>query len=134
MSRPIVTPLLLLLAIVITHRLSASIVRSSVHRPYTFLCLHSSIYKYQPISTKLGQNIYDYKYRMCLIMGLIRSEHLELFALRLKYFNISLCLHSSVYRYQPISTNLGQNIHEHKIKGESNYGCNRTGTTGVVCP
>ena len=25
------------------------------------LCSHSGIYKYQPISTKLGQNIYDHK-------------------------------------------------------------------------
>ena len=28
---------------------------------YVSLCSHSSIYKYQPISTKLGQNIYDRK-------------------------------------------------------------------------
>ena len=42
-------------AIVITHR------PSSVRLPFTLSYLHSSIYKYQPISTKLGQNIYDHK-------------------------------------------------------------------------
>ena len=28
---------------------------------YISFCLHSNIHKYQPFSTKLGQNIYDHK-------------------------------------------------------------------------
>ena len=49
------------------------------------------------------------------IMGLIGPERPELFALELKNCYISLCLHSSIYKYQPISTKLGQNIYDHKI-------------------
>ena len=73
------------LAIVITHRLLASIVC-----PFTFSCLNSSIYKHQPISTKLGQRIYDHKI-MSSIFGVIGLEHLELFALELEkllYFTL----------------------------------------------
>ena len=33
----------------------------SVGYPFTFPCLHSNIYKCLPISTKLGQNIYEHK-------------------------------------------------------------------------
>ena len=29
--------------------------------PFTFPCLHSSIYKYKPINTKLGHSVYDHK-------------------------------------------------------------------------
>ena len=51
--------------------------------------------------------------RLSLIMGLIGPEHLELFALELKKKKsyISLCLLSSIYKYQPISANLCQNIY-----------------------
>ena len=43
------------------HSPSIGVCRSSVVRPFTFSCLHSSIYPYQPISTRLGQRIYDHK-------------------------------------------------------------------------
>ena len=33
--------------------------------------LASSIYKYKPISTKLGHSEYEYRYQMSLIMGQI---------------------------------------------------------------
>ena len=33
------------------------------------LCLVCSIYKYKPISNKLGHNEYEHKSRMSLIMG-----------------------------------------------------------------
>ena len=44
------------------------------------------------------------------------------------------CLHSSIYKYQPISTKLGQNIYDHKISDEFDYGSNRTKTSRVICP
>ena len=54
-------------------------------RPFTFSCLLSSIYKHQPISTKLGQRIYiTIRSRMSMIFGVVRLEHLELFALELE--------------------------------------------------
>ena len=72
--------------------------------------------------------------RMSSIMGLIRSEHLELFALEFKKCYISLCLRSSFYKYQPVSTKLGQNIYDHKTSNEFDYGSNRTRATAVICP
>ena len=48
---------------------------------YIGLCLLSSIYNFEPISTKLCQNIYiTTRSWMGLIMGLIGLERLELFA------------------------------------------------------
>ena len=44
------------------------------------------------------------------------------------------CLHSSIYKYQPISTKLGQNIYDHKITDKFDYGSNWTRTSGVICP
>ena len=44
------------------------------------------------------------------------------------------CLHSSINKYQPISTKLDQNIYDHKIWDELDYGSNRTRTSGVICP
>ena len=46
--------------------------------------LHSSIYKYQPISTKLGQNIYEILVEFNYGPNLIGWEQLELFALNLQ--------------------------------------------------
>ena len=37
-------------------------------------CLHSSIYKYLPINTKLGPNVYDYKSSDELDYGLNRTR------------------------------------------------------------
>ena len=53
--------------------------------------------------------------RTSSILGLIGPKPLELFALDIKNCYISLCLHFSIYKYQPISTKLGQNIYDHKI-------------------
>ena len=50
------------------------------------------------------------RFQMSLIMGLIRPEQPELFVLDLKkiaIFHFVLCLHSSIYKYKPISTKLG---------------------------
>ena len=43
------------------------------------------------------------------------------------------CLHSSIHKYQPISTKLGQNICDHKFSDEFDYGCNQTRTVQVIC-
>ena len=58
---------------------------------------------------------------MSLIMGVILQEQLELFAFafeKLQYF--SLCLHCSIYKYQPISSRLGQNMYDSKILDKFN--------------
>ena len=47
---------------------------------------------------------------MSLIMDLSKPERLELFALDLKKLLYSLCLHSSIYKYQSISIKLDRNI------------------------
>ena len=56
-------------------------------------------------------------------MGQIESEHLELFALEFES-----TLFSIIYKYRPINTKLGQNVCDHKISGEFDYGSNRTRT------
>ena len=52
---------------------------------------------------------------MSLIMGQIEPEHLELFACEFGKIAESDCLHSNIYKYQPISIKLGQIICDHKI-------------------
>ena len=47
---------------------------------------------------------------------------------------IWLCLHSIIYRYWPISTKLGQNVCDHKMSDEFDYGSNQTKTARVICP
>ena len=65
---------------------------------------------------------------MGLILSQIEAEHLELFALGFGKIAEYDCLHSSIYKYQPISTKLGPNVYDHKILDEFNYGSNRTTT------
>ena len=90
------------------------------------LCLHSSSCKYKPISTNFGHYIYmTVRSRMSVIMVIIGPEYLELFALELGKI-AELCLHSSIYKYHPISTKLGQNEYDHKISNEIYYGSNWT--------
>ena len=72
--------------------------------------------------------------RMSLIMGQIEAEHPEVFALEFGKIAESDCLHSSTYKYWPISTKLGQNVYEHKISDDFDYGSNRTRTVRVTCP
>ena len=71
---------------------------------------------------------------MGLIMGQIESENWELFALEFAKIAEFDCLHSSIYKYRPISTKLGQNVYDHKISDEFYYGCNQTRTLQVVYP
>ena len=44
------------------------------------------------------------------------------------------CLHSSIYKYEPISTKLGPNVYDYKVSDEFDNGTNRTKTVLVVCP
>ena len=71
---------------------------------------------------------------MSLIMGQIKPEHLELFALDFGKIAESDCLHSSIYKYQPINTKLGQNVCDYKISDEFDYGSKWIGTVQVICP
>ena len=61
-------------------------------------------------------------------MSLIESEHPELFALEFGKIGEYDCFHSSIYKYYPISTKLGQIVCDHKISDEIDYGSNRTRT------
>ena len=72
--------------------------------------------------------------RMSLIMKQIKPEHPELFALEFGKIAEYDCLHSSIYKYWPISTKLGHNIYDNEILDEFNYGSNPTVTSGVICP
>ena len=98
------------------------------------LCLHSSIYKYQSISTKLGQNIYDYKISDEFSFGSNRTRTTGVICPWIKKCYISLCLHSSIYKYQPISTKLVQNIYDCKTSDEFDFGSKRTRMIRVICP
>ena len=63
-------------------------------------CLHSIIYKYQPIRTKLGQIVCDHK---SLIMDLIRPELSKLSALELEnlpYLNLFKMYHLQILTNQ----------------------------------
>ena len=72
--------------------------------------------------------------RMILIMGQIKPEHPEFFALEFGKIAESDCLHSSIYKYKPVSTKLGLNVFDHRIWVEFDYGSNRTRTVRVICP
>ena len=92
-------------AIVITDRLWASVVHPSDVCSHFFIytLASTSINQLVPNLVKMYMTIRSW---MSLIMGLIGPEHLELFALELKNCCISLCLHPSIYKYQPITPNL----------------------------
>ena len=72
---------------------------------------------------------------MSLIIGPIGPEQLKLFALELeKIAAFDFCLLSSIYKYKPISTKLGQNVYEYKISDEFDYGSSNTRSVSVICP
>ena len=58
------------------------------------------------------------------------SAFVRLFVVR---SHIGLCLHSSIYKCQPIRTKLGAYVYDHKISDEFDYGTNRTRTVRDVC-
>ena len=53
------------------------------------LCLLSSIYKYKPISTKLGHNEYEHRPQMSLIMDQVIPDQSVLSALEIEKLNFS---------------------------------------------
>ena len=67
--------------------------------------------------------------RMSLILGQIESEHSELFALEFgKIAESDFVYTLSSTNIEKINTKLGQNVYDHKILDEFNYGSNRTRT------
>ena len=97
--------------------------------------LFSSIYKYWPISTKLGHNTYAHEGSDEFNYGSnwIRTSGV-ICPWLWKNCWIWLCLHSSIYKYWPVSTKLGQNVYYHKISDEFDYGTNQIRTSIVICP
>ena len=74
--------------------------------------------------------------RKSLIMSLIGPEHLALFALereKLLYFSL-FTLATTLATTNINQSALGQNIYDHKISDEFDYGSNRSRTSGVICP
>ena len=72
---------------------------------------------------------------MSSIMGQIEPEHAELFAFEFgKIAEYDFVYTLIINKYGPISTKLGQNVCDHKISDEFDYGCNQTRTVRVICP
>ena len=68
-------------------------------------------------------------------MGQIESEKTGVICPWIwKNCRIWLCLHSSIYKYWPISTKLGQNVCDYKTPDEFYYGSNQTRTLWVIYP
>ena len=100
-----------------------------------WLCLLSKICKYWPISTKLGHNTYAHEGSDEFDYGSDWTRTSRVICPWIwKNCWIWLCLHFSIYKYWPINTKLGENICDHKISDEFDYGCNRTRTVWVTCP
>ena len=101
---------------------------------YIWLCLHSIICIYRPVSTKLGQNIYvqqnlnefDYGSNWTGTTGVICSWIVKKCCIRLG-------LLSNIYKYKPISTKLGHNDYEHRISNEWLW-VSHTRSVSVICP
>ena len=73
--------------------------------------------------------------QMSSIMVQIILEHSELLALEFrKIAESDFCLHSNTYKYEPFSTKLGQNVCDHKISDEFDYGFDWTRTVRVIYP
>ena len=81
---------------------------------FDFVYTESIIFKYRPVSTKLGQNIYiqqilnEFNHRSdCTGTTRVICSWIG------KNCYIRLCLLSGIYKYKPISTKLGHNEYEH---------------------
>ena len=70
--------------------------------------------------------------RMCSIMDLIGPEMSELFALELENLPY-LTLFTSICKYWPSSTKLGQNIYANNVSDEFDYRLIWTRTSRVIC-
>ena len=85
--------------------------------------------------TKLGHSIYAHKVSDEFDSGTNQIRTSKVICPWIwKNCWIWLCLHSSVYKYWPINTKLGQNVYDHKTPDELDYGSNRTRTLWVICP
>ena len=71
---------------------------------------------------------------MSLIMGQIKPEHPQLFVLEFGKIAGYDFVYTIICKYWPISTKLGQNVCDHKVSDEFDYGSNRTRTVRVICP
>ena len=75
------------------------------------------------------------KSRMSSNMWQIESEHPELFALEFgKIAESDFVYTLASKKYWPINTKLGQNVCDHKISDEFDYGSNRTRTVLSYLP
>ena len=101
---------------------------------WIWLCLHSSIYKYRPLSTKLDQNVCDHKISNEFDYGSNQTRTVQVICLWIRKFAIFDFVYTSICKYRPISTKLGHNISALKISDEFDYGTNQTRTSRVMCP
>ena len=70
---------------------------------------------------------------MSLIMGQIEPEHLEFLALEFgKIAEYDFVYTLSISKYSPIIAKLGQNVCDHKILDEFDYGFNRSRTVSCL--
>ena len=75
------------------------------------------------------------KSRMSLIMGQIKSEHRDLFALEFgKIAESDFVYTLASTNIEKINIKLSQNVYDHKTLDEFNYGSNQTRTVRVICP
>ena len=90
-----------------------------------------SIYKYQPISTKLSQNVYDQEISDDFNYGTNRTKNIWSYL----PLNLEKLLNLALFTLLA-STNINQSapISDHKISDEFDYGFNQTRTVRVICP
>ena len=75
------------------------------------------------------------KSRMSLILGQIKSEHPELFALEFgKIAESDFVSSLASTNIEKMNTKLSQNVCDHKTLDEFNYGSNRTRTVSSYLP
>ena len=119
----------------INHTRTVQVICPWIRKFAIFDFVNTSICKYWPISTKLGHNIYAHKVSDELDYGLNWTRTSGVICPWIwKNCWIWLCLHSIIYKYWPIRTKLGQNVCDHKILDDFNFGSNRTRTVIVICP
>ena len=125
---------------------------------WIWLCLHSIIYKYKPISTKLGQNAceneisdeFDHGSNVTrtawVICFWIRKFAIFDFVYTLASANINQSVLILATTYMPIryrmssimgqieAEHLGHNIYAHQVSDEFDHGANQSRTSRVICP
>ena len=74
------------------------------------------------------------KSRMSLIMVRIRPRCLELSALEFEKIAIFYLVYTSIHRWLPVKTKVGQNVYSRKISKEFECGQDWTNVSGVIFP